>query len=218
MNVPNLLTTLRIFLVPIFLFAILTRLKVGGMLVNGLLAAGIFIVAAITDGVDGYLARRNKEVTRLGKFLDPLADKLLVSAALIALVELGHISTWVAMVIIGRELAVTGLRGIAAAEGTVIAAGPWGKLKTVFQIIFIATAIVGGSLPKGFWLTTLANWLHTPLLVVAVLLTVWSGLDYGWAYLKGLEQSGRTRRPLRFRWKLPLRRRGSQPNPREGGN
>lgn len=206
MNLPNMLTLARIFLVPVFLLAYLTRMPYGH-----LVAAGIFIAAAITDGFDGYLARKNKEVTRLGKFLDPLADKLLVSAALIALVELGTLSTWVAMVLIGREMAVTGLRAIAAAEGTVIAAGPWGKAKTVFQIIFIVTKILAGA--QGFFLQGLAAFLQTPLLWVAMALTIWSGIDYGWAYYKG--QTGESVRPekpeerrrLKFRFRLPRRGR-----------
>ncbi len=213
MNLPNLLTMSRIFLVPFFLLAILRKDPFG---FGGLIAAGIFIAAAITDGVDGYLARKNKEVTRLGQFLDPLADKLLVSTALVALVELGHLTTWAAMVIIGREMAVTGLRAIAAAEGTVIAAGPWGKVKTVFQIIFIVTAILAGTLKTGFWLQVLAGWLFTPLLWVTVLLTIYSGVDYGVAYYRGLQTKGSGRPPLRFRLKLPLRRRNTKP--REGGN
>jgi len=211
LNLPNLITLGRIFLVPVFLFAILTRLPYGG-----LLAAAVFIIAAASDGVDGYLARRNREVTTLGKFLDPLADKLLVSAALIALVELRHITTWVAMVIIGREMAVTGLRAVAAAEGVVIAAGPWGKLKTVTQIVFIVTTILAAALPEGLWLRTLAVWLVAPLLWASVVLTLWSGLDYGWNYYKGLGQAAPQRRPLRFRWKLSLRRRN--PRQREGGS
>lgn len=211
MNLPNLITLGRIFLVPVFLLAILTRLPFGG-----LWAAAIFIVAAATDGVDGYLARKNKEVTRLGIFLDPLADKLLISAALIALVELRHISTWVAMVTIGREMAVTGLRAIAAAEGTVIAAGLWGKVKTVVQIVFIVTTILRAALPGGFWLQILADWLELPLMWAAVGLTVWSGIEYGLNYYRGLQGGENKRKPLRFRWKLSLRRR--TPKPREGGS
>lgn len=205
MNLPNLLTMARIFLVPVFLLLILTRLKIGG-----LAAAVIFVVAAITDGVDGYLARRNNQITTLGKFLDPLADKLLVSAALIALVELRQISTWVAMVIIGREMAVTGLRSIAAAEGTVIAAGPWGKAKTVIQIIFIVTAILSNSLPNRFWLNQLADLLASPLLWLAVALTLWSGVDYFLAYYRGRSSPRPASKPLRFRLRLPLRRRRSE--------
>jgi CDP-diacylglycerol--glycerol-3-phosphate 3-phosphatidyltransferase len=203
MKLPNLITLARIFLVPIFLFAYLTRLQIGG-----LIAAGIFVVAAATDGVDGYLARKNKEITRLGKFLDPLADKLLISAALVALVELREITTWVAMVIIGREMAVTGLRAIAAAEGTVIAAGAWGKIKTVVQIIFITAAILASNLPSGNWLQVVAQWLFTPMMWAAVALTIWSGFEYGWSYYRGLKQRAeRPRVPLKFRLKLPLRKR-----------
>lgn len=204
MNLPNLITMARIFLVPFFLYAVLTRLQIGG-----LIAAAIFVLAAASDGVDGYLARRNKEVTRLGKFLDPLADKLLISAALIALVELGHISTWVAMVIIGREMAVTGLRALAAAEGNVIAAGPWGKAKTVFQIIFIVTIILAGALPEGLWLQRLADWLAMPLLWIAMALTIWSGIDYGRAYARDSQRPSGNRSPFRFRRRL--RRRKGQP-------
>ncbi len=211
MNLPNLITLGRIFLVPVFLFAILTRLPYGG-----LLAAGVFIIAAASDAADGYLARKNREVTRLGKFLDPLADKLLVSAALIALVELGQLTTWVAMIIIGREMAVTGLRAIAAAEGIVIAAGPWGELKTVIQIVFIVTTILAKSLPGGLWLSILAGWLVLPLLWASVVLTLWSGIDYGWNYYKGTGQGKPPRPPLRFRWKLSVRRRAARP--REGGS
>lgn len=202
MNLPNLLTLVRILLVPVFLLAFLTRYKA-----LGLLAAFIFVVAAITDGVDGYLARKNNEVTKLGKFLDPLADKLLITAALIGLVEVKLISTWIAMVIIGRELAVTGLRGIAAAEGTVIAAGPWGKAKTVVQIVFIVTAMLSRSLPEGFWLDYLADWLFLPSLWLAVALTLWSGIDYFQGYYRGLQAERPPAPPLKFRLKLPLRRR-----------
>lgn len=204
MNLPNLITLVRILLVPVFLFAFLAKVKMWD-----LVAAAIFILAAATDGVDGYLARKNNEVTRLGKFLDPLADKLLISTALVALVEYGYISTWAAMVIIGREMAVTGLRAIAAADGTIIAAGPWGKVKTVVQIIFIvATILSGAPLLRGNWLQTLAAWLFTPLLWAAMALTVWSGVDYALAYIRGL-RSGEPKRRLKFKWRLALRRRGA---------
>lgn len=201
MNLPNTVTFGRIFLVPLFLLALLTRLPLGG-----LIAAGIFTIAAVTDSLDGYLARRQKAVTRLGQFLDPLADKLLISAALIALVELRQISSWVALVIISREMAVTGLRAIAAAEGVVIAAGPWGKAKTVTQIIFVLASILSGSLPAGFWLQRLAALLFAPALWLAMALTVWSMVDYFWAYYRGLTAGRRPQSPLKFRLKLPLRR------------
>jgi CDP-diacylglycerol--glycerol-3-phosphate 3-phosphatidyltransferase len=205
LNIPNTITLVRIMLVPVFLFALLTKGEVGG-----LISAAIFIIAAATDGVDGYLARKHKAVTRLGQFLDPLADKLLISAALIAMVEVNLISTWVAMIIIGREMAVTGLRAIAAAEGTVIAAGPWGKAKTVVQIIFIVTAILDRSLPAGFWLQVFAGWLFQPLLWAAVLLTIWSGVDYFLGFARGLRQTPPDPRPP-FKFRLKLRRRRSNP-------
>jgi CDP-diacylglycerol--glycerol-3-phosphate 3-phosphatidyltransferase len=197
MNLPNSITLARIILVPVFLYALLARLPYGAII-----AAGIFTIAAISDGVDGYLARKNKEVTRLGKFLDPLADKLLVSAALIALVEQGVISTGIAMLMIGREMAVTGLRGIAAAEGTIIAAGPWGKAKTVVQIIFIIAAILTHGLPADWWLQRLAQFLSVPLLWAAVALTIWSGVDYGLGYIRGLK--AQVKEPRRFRFRVPL--------------
>lgn len=197
MNLPNSITLARIILVPLFLYALLRGLPYGGII-----AASIFTVAAISDGVDGYLARKNKEVTRLGKFLDPLADKLLVSAALVALVEQGVVSTGVAMLMIGREMAVTGLRGIAAAEGTIIAAGPWGKAKTVVQIVFIITAILTRAVLVGHPLQVLAAFLMAPVQWAAVALTVWSGLDYGLGYIRGLKD--KSQRGRRFKFRLPL--------------
>lgn len=199
MNLPNSITLARIILVPLFLYALLRGLPYGGII-----AAAIFIVAAISDGVDGYLARKNKEITRLGMFLDPLADKLLVSAALVALVEQGVVSTGVAMLMIGRELAVTGLRGIAAAEGTIIAAGPWGKFKTVVQIIFIVTAILSRAATPGSPLQSLAAFLLQPVLWAAVVLTIWSGVDYGMGYARGLKQKAQEKPGRRFRFRVPL--------------
>jgi CDP-diacylglycerol--glycerol-3-phosphate 3-phosphatidyltransferase len=120
-------------MVPIFMIILISKMPYGKFM-----AAAVFILAASTDGLDGYIARKKNQVTRLGKFMDPLADKLLVSAALISLVELREISAWVAVIIIGREFAVTGLRAIVAAEGVVISASRWGKYKTVTQIVAIA--------------------------------------------------------------------------------
>jgi CDP-diacylglycerol--glycerol-3-phosphate 3-phosphatidyltransferase len=133
MNLPNRLTLVRIFLIPVILAVI--SLKVG---YGDYIAAGVFILAASTDGLDGYIARKRRLITTLGKLMDPLADKLLVSAALIALVELHRLPAWVAVVIIGREFAVTGLRALAASEGVIIAAGRLGKIKTVTQIVAIS--------------------------------------------------------------------------------
>ncbi|MEG6521737.1 CDP-diacylglycerol--glycerol-3-phosphate 3-phosphatidyltransferase [Desulfotomaculum sp. 1211_IL3151] len=177
MNLPNRLTLARIFLIPIFLAVVTLRVKYGDII-----AAGVFVLAASTDGLDGYIARKNKQVTTLGKFMDPLADKLLVSAALIVLVELDILSAWVAVIIIGREFMVTGLRAIAAAEGVVIAASKLGKWKTVTQIIAIVAMFLHNVTFQflGFDFGKIA-------MAVAVFFTLWSGFDYmskGWHLLK----------------------------------
>lgn len=162
LNLPNKLTLLRIALVPIFMVFLLVE-SLGD--IGRYLALGVFILAAITDALDGYIARRDGLVTNLGKFIDPLADKLLVSAAFISLVDMQAISAWPAVIIISREFAVTGLRILAAAEGVVIAASNLGKYKTNAQIFSIIFLILG--LP-------FAN----ILLWAAVILTLISGLDY----------------------------------------
>lgn len=171
MNLANKLTLARIFLVPIFLIAISVKLKYG---IGIYIAAGVFILAASTDGLDGYVARKKNQVTRLGKFMDPLADKLLISAALISLVELREVPAWVAMIIIGREFAITGLRTIAASEGVVMAASKLGKVKTVTQIVAIVLLLFSKKIPFnlfGYPVGTIALWL-------AVFFTIWSGMEY----------------------------------------
>ena len=168
MNLANKITLARIILVPVFLAILSIKIKYGHFL-----AAGVFILAASTDGLDGYFARKRNQVTKLGKFMDPLADKLLVSAALLSLVELGRISAWIAFVIIGREFAVTGLRAIAAADGVVISASKLGKLKTVTQIVAIAILMLD-NFPFTFLnlpVDQIAVWL-------AVIITIVSGVDY----------------------------------------
>ena len=168
MTLANKLTLSRIALVPVFLVFALMDVPFGS-----LVAAMIFIVAAATDGLDGYFARKRNEITNMGKLLDPLADKLLVSGALIALVEMGQVPSWIAVVIIGREFLVTGLRGIAASEGVVVAASPLAKLKTLTQIAALFMLLldryifdwVGFSL--GIW-----------VLYVALFFTLYTGYDY----------------------------------------
>ena len=130
MNLANKLTLIRIFLVPVFLLFIATK----DIPYGSFIATFIFILASLTDKLDGYVARSRNQITNFGKFMDPLADKLLVTAALISLVELQVVPGWAAVVIIAREFAVSGLRSIAAAQGRVIAASWWGKIKTVIQI------------------------------------------------------------------------------------
>ncbi len=149
MNLANRITVARIFLVPIIMFFLLVKLKTPVIhfhdfviTYNQIIAAIIFIIAASTDSLDGYIARKQKLVTNLGKLLDPLADKLLVSAVLISLVEMGKLDAWIAIVIISREFAVTGLRQIAVTEGVVIAASQWGKWKTAAQITAIIAHLI----------------------------------------------------------------------------
>lgn len=169
MNLANRLTLARIFLVPIFMIILLTRIPKYG----DYLAALIFIIAASTDGLDGYIARSRKQITNLGKFMDPLADKLLISAALISLVELGLIKAWVAIVIISREFAVTGLRAIAAGEGVIIAASKLGKYKTVSQIVAIVVILLH-DFSISLWNISAGSL----LLYIAVIFTIASGVDY----------------------------------------
>lgn len=179
MNLANRVTLARIFLVPIFMFFILIRIPYGEYI-----AAAVFVLAASTDGLDGYIARARKEVTKFGKLLDPLADKLLVSAALISLVEIDLVPAWIAVIIIGREFAVTGLRSIAASEGVIISASKLGKVKTVTQIVAIVAIIL-----NDFFVALL----NLPFNIgeisinVAVIFTLWSGIEYfvnGWKILK----------------------------------
>jgi CDP-diacylglycerol--glycerol-3-phosphate 3-phosphatidyltransferase len=146
MNLPNALTILRIFFVPLLVAALVQEnvsVQIGGLLVtNEWLALGIFLAAAFTDLLDGYHAPRWKQVTTIGTLLDPIADKLLISAALISLVQIRHLPGWMAILIIGREFAVSGLRSIAAAEGYTIRASDLGKTKMVFQVAAISAMLI----------------------------------------------------------------------------
>lgn len=175
MNLPNSLTLSRIFLVPVFLTVLLSgdfELTLGGFVMNeDWLALAIFLSAAATDFLDGYIARSRGEVTTLGKLLDPIADKLLISAAFISLVELDRVPAWVVVVIVGREFAVSGLRYIALTEGIAISASGLGKGKMAAQVTAVALLLVE---PYGELFRVLAY----PALTVAVVLTVLSMLDY----------------------------------------
>ncbi|MBF8983033.1 CDP-diacylglycerol--glycerol-3-phosphate 3-phosphatidyltransferase [Lutibacter sp. B2] len=168
MNLANKLTIGRIFLVPIFMIALLNKIPYGMYI-----AAAIFTAAAITDTLDGYIARSRNQVTKFGKFMDPLADKLLVTAALVCLVQMHKLPAWIVVLIISREYTITILRAVAASEGIVIAASLYGKLKTIAQIVAII-AILLNNYPFSlinFPFSTIALW-------VAVILTIVSGVDY----------------------------------------
>ncbi len=187
-NLPNTITILRTAVVPILLvFPLMADSRFGSHLM-----AWLFIVAALTDIVDGWLARRGAQVTRVGKLLDPLADKLLVATALIVLLAVGRIPTWataLVVVIVGRELAVTGLRGLASAGGRVMAASGLGKIKTVFQNIAI-----GALLFPDPTLGLPAHGIGMLCLFLAAALTLWSGYHYFADYFgsDGAAQGGST--------------------------
>ncbi|WP_195573290.1 CDP-diacylglycerol--glycerol-3-phosphate 3-phosphatidyltransferase [Paenibacillus sp. 1001270B_150601_E10] len=181
MNLANKITLARIFLVPIMMFFLLVnfdsykpiQFQDFSITYTQIIAALIFIIAASTDGLDGYIARSRKMVTSLGKLLDPLADKLLVAAVLISLVEMGKCDAWIAIVIISREFAVTGLRQVALLEGQVVAASKWGKWKTAIQITAIIAMLLN-NFPFaliGVRFDLIATW-------AAALITVYSGIDY----------------------------------------
>jgi CDP-diacylglycerol--glycerol-3-phosphate 3-phosphatidyltransferase len=174
LNLPNLLTVLRIMLVPALVVALLGNTPGGDVL-----AAVVFALASLTDFIDGYLARARDSITNFGKLMDPLADKLLIVAALISLVSLHRLAAWVAMVIITRELAVTVLRLAATQAGVVMAASMFGKVKTCLQIVTILAIIAVHGHPV--WVTT--------LLYATVVVTVLSGLDYFFGLRKRMQQS-----------------------------
>ena len=191
MNLPNLLTLLRIFFVPLLVVALVQDdfgLRVFNWPVaNEFLALGIFLAAATTDLLDGYLARRWKQVTTVGTLLDPIADKMLISAALISLVEVRVVPGWIAILIIGREFAVTGLRGIAAAEGYTIKASDLGKTKMVFQVIAISLMLV--SIRHKEWYGWAMVWMYG-----VVIFGLASAIQYFFKFWNGVDERTKLRR------------------------
>lgn len=193
MNLPNKITLSRILMVPVFMLFvipipawiidipllslfkdIMIWFNYFVMRYGNYIAAGVFIILASTDAVDGYIARKHKMVTKIGIFLDPIADKLLVTAALVALLERGELTGWAAMIIIGREFIVTGLRLVLAGEGVVVAASKWGKIKTVTQMIAIVLSLVK-NYPLSIWIDF---GFDRVAMFLAVLVTVYSLYDY----------------------------------------
>lgn len=166
MNTPNMLTVLRVLLIPFFVVFLLLDITA----YDNYIALAIFIAASLTDMLDGYLARKNNQVTNFGKFMDPLADKLLVSAAMICLVELDKLPCWIVIVIISREFVISGFRLVASDNGIVIAASWWGKTKTVSQMLMIILLIA--DMGREFAV------LETVFIYLALVLTVISLIDY----------------------------------------
>lgn len=168
MNLPNKLTLFRVILIPFFVFFMLAPNMTG---FNNYIAVAIFIVASLTDLLDGKIARKYNLVTNFGKFMDPLADKLLVCSAMICLIQTGALDAWIVVIIIAREFIISGFRLIASDNGVVIAASYWGKFKTTFQMIMVIVLIL--NLPyKAF------DILGTVLIYVSLALTIISLLDY----------------------------------------
>ena len=220
MNLPNYITMSRIFSVPIFMWLLSSRLFSGANGEKELAASGLFILASMTDGLDGYLARKRGQVTTIGMLLDPLADKLMIAAAFIALVEFNPriVPAWIAVIIIGREFLVSGLRRIAESEGFTIQASDLGKFKMVVQIVSVVTAIldhhwmvwrVGSFIFPVDLIARLAIWFMVGVSIV-------SAVDYFVAFWSKIDrQASKTRRRRSFvlsrrkRDELP---RDAQPN------
>lgn len=193
MNLPNKLTLFRILLVPVMVIVPFLGIKVEilGIPLTYLLIDLIFIIASTTDKLDGYLARKNNQVTTFGKFLDPLADKILVLAAMIMLVEMAKLPAWIPIIVLAREFVVSGYRLVAVEKGgKVIAASKWGKLKTVTQMIAIILAFLDlysfgecftGTLQGGDFIL---NLIVTIMMIIQVIATIFSGVDY----LKGAKE------------------------------
>jgi len=168
MNLPNKLTTFRVILIPFFVFFMLAPNKTG---INNYIAVAIFIVASLTDLLDGKIARKYNLVTNFGKFMDPLADKLLVCSAMICLIQTGQLAAWIVVIIIAREFIISGFRLIASDNGVVIAASYWGKFKTTFQMLMVIVLILNIQMP-------FFQILGKILTYAALILTVVSLIDY----------------------------------------
>ncbi|KUO75303.1 MAG: CDP-diacylglycerol--glycerol-3-phosphate 3-phosphatidyltransferase [Clostridia bacterium BRH_c25] len=168
MNLANKITLLRIFMIPVFMVLMLMEFPY-----HMEAALAVFLIASLTDKLDGYLARKYNMITDFGKFMDPLADKLLVTGAFVVLVQLGRIEAWIVFVILAREFAVTGLRSLAAAQNVIIAASNYGKIKTVAQIIAISVLLLGN---YPFSLINIP--MDIIMVYAALIITILSGLDY----------------------------------------
>ena len=191
MNLPNALTLLRIFFVPLLVAALVQKnfeFQAGTLLIrHEMLALAIFLAAAATDLLDGYLARRWGQVTTVGTLLDPIADKLLISAALISLVQSHALPAWMAILIVGREFAISGLRSIAAAEGYIIRANELGKMKLVFQVFAVSVAMLSLGQPEMAQLARGCMWM-------VVLLTLWSAVSYFHEFWREVDDRVKQRR------------------------
>lgn len=183
MNVPNALSISRIFLTPILLTVLLTK----NVPQRDIIAVAIVLIAAATDWFDGYLARRLQQVSTIGMLLDPIADKLLVCSVLISMVETQKIQAWMVVIIVGREIAVTGLRSIAQAAGTTIAASDMGKTKMVMQIVAIVALLLSDRIHLGWWVGQIS-------LYLVVILALISAISYFLAFWKTVDSEVKQRK------------------------
>jgi CDP-diacylglycerol--glycerol-3-phosphate 3-phosphatidyltransferase len=201
MNLPISLTLLRIFFVPLLVVLLLTKGRT-----MDLWAVGVFLAAAVTDLLDGYFARKHRQITTLGILLDPIADKLLTSGAFISLVELHLVPAWMVVIIVGREFAVSGLRAIASAEGFILQASELGKTKMVLQVIAITVIVLEGRVPEVahqlLGITLTGQWLYITtrlpgyvLLWMVMLFAIASAVQYFWSFWNKLDV--RLKRPAR---------------------
>ena len=199
MNLPNSITLSRIVMIPLFLWILSPHFLLRGT--NGeqeLIAAILFILASMTDGLDGYLARKRAQITTMGMLLDPLADKIMVTAALIELVSYNPevVKVWIAVVIIGREFLISGLRSIASSEGFTIQASDLGKLKTVIQIVSVVAAILAHH--WDFWhigfIVIPVFWIAVAAVYFTVLVSVVSAVDYFVGFWKHIDHASSQRR------------------------
>ncbi len=204
MNLPNTLTLARIVLVPLLVVVLLTKFT--GHMILGVpksyVAAGIFGIASLTDWLDGYLARRRQQITILGQLLDPVADKLLIIAALVSLVQLGFAAAWMAAIIIGRELAVTGLRGVAQTRGLIMPASPMGKIKMGTEVVAILLLILGQEWgARVVQLGQIALWL-------VLAFALWSAVEYYKTFTAVISgQAQQPKKPVAEVTELKTRRR-----------
>lgn len=168
MNLPNKITLTRMAMIPVFVVVLFSDFKYAR-----LIGTIIFALAAATDGIDGHIARKTNQITTFGKFMDPLADKILVSTAFISLVELGNVSSWIVSLILAREFAITGFRTIAVSNGKTIAASPLGKIKTITQMVSIILLLLNNPFFKNYNIP-----MDQIILYIALFFTLLSGFDY----------------------------------------
>ncbi len=192
MNLPTQLTLGRMCLVPLVVVFLISTDSI-----HAIVAAILFAAAAMTDWLDGLIARRRGQVTTLGKLLDPVADKVLVAAALISLVQVGKVDAWIVVIMIGREFAVTGLRSVSAAQGVVIAASDLAKYKTFSQYLAVTLLILERSVPAG--IETEFTYLSRGMLWAALILTIFSGIDYFVRFYRGTDLEALVREDERWR-------------------